>query len=184
MSTPRYDWWSYVKGMIRRYPELCRREADLHTTAVTPNYGGAPGGHGGRSDPVANAALRSLPEVNRRKGLRWAVLHTAAEAAAWNAGELDVLLAQPASCAYGLNLQAGGHHLIWYTLPWSLELYAQGEARLYRQGQTQPVIVHRLLVKGGADELVAKALTRKNGGQAALLDAVKAKIQEEHETEG
>ena len=65
MSTPRYDWWSYVKGMIRRYPELCRREADLHTTAVTPNYGGAPGGHGGRSDPVANAALRSLPEINR-----------------------------------------------------------------------------------------------------------------------
>lgn len=121
--------------------------------------------------------------LDRRKGLRWAVLRSAAEAAAWNAGELDVLLAQPASCAYGLNLQAGGHHLIWYTLPWSLELYAQGEARLYRQGQTQPVIVHRLLVKGGADELVAKALTRKNDGQAALLDAVKAKIQEEHETE-
>ena len=67
MSTPRYDWWPYVKGMIRRYPELCRREADLHTTAVTPNYGGAPGGHGGRSDPVANAALRSLPEINRRE---------------------------------------------------------------------------------------------------------------------
>lgn len=119
----------------------------------------------------------------RHRGLRIAVLRSAAEAAAWNAGELDVLLAQPASCAYGLNLQAGGHHLIWYTLPWSLELYAQGEARLYRQGQTQPVIVHRLLVKGGADELVAKALTRKNDGQAALLDAVKAKIQEEHETE-
>lgn len=67
MSTPRYDWWPYVKGMIRRYPELCRQETDLHTTAVTPNYGGAPGGHGGRSDPVANAALRSLPEVNRRE---------------------------------------------------------------------------------------------------------------------
>ena len=121
--------------------------------------------------------------LDRRKGLRWAVLHTAAEAAAWNAGELDVLLAQPASCAYGLNLQAGGHHLIWYTLPWSLELYAQGEARLYRQGQTRPVIIHRLLVKGGADELVAKALTRKNDGQAALLEAVKAKIKEEHEKE-
>ena len=67
MSTPRYDWWPYVKGMIRRYPELCSREANLHTTAITPNYGGAPGGHGGRSDPVANAALRSLPEVNRRE---------------------------------------------------------------------------------------------------------------------
>ena len=77
MSTPRYDWWPYVKGMIRRYPELCRREADLHTTAVTPNYGGAPGGHGGRSDPVANAALRSLPEVNRREleAVRAAIRH-------------------------------------------------------------------------------------------------------------
>ena len=53
--------------MIRRYPELCSREADLHTTAVTPNYGGAPGSHGGRSDPVANAALRTLPEINRRE---------------------------------------------------------------------------------------------------------------------
>ena len=119
----------------------------------------------------------------RHRGLRVAVLRSAAEAAAWNAGRLDVLLAQPASCAYGLNLQAGGHHLIWYTLPWSLELYAQGEARLYRQGQTQPVIVHRLLVKGGADELVARALTRKHDGQAALLEAVKAKIQEEHKKE-
>ena len=65
MSTPRYDWWPYVKGMIRRYPELCRREADLHTTAVTPNYGGTPGVHGGHTDPVAKAALRSLPEINR-----------------------------------------------------------------------------------------------------------------------
>ena len=119
----------------------------------------------------------------RHRGLRFALLRSAAEAVAWNAGELDVLLAQPASCAYGLNLQAGGHHLIWYTLPWSLELYAQGEARLYRQGQTQPVIVHRLLVKGGADELVARALTRKNDGQAALLEAVKARIKTEHEKE-
>lgn len=77
MSTPRYDWWPYVKGMIRRYPELCSREADLHTTAVTPNYGGAPGGHGGRSDPVANAALRSLPEINRREleAVRAAIRH-------------------------------------------------------------------------------------------------------------
>lgn len=119
----------------------------------------------------------------RHRGLRIAVLRSAAEAAAWNAGELDVLLAHPAAAAYGLNLQAGGHHLIWYSLPWSLELYEQGEARLYRQGQNQPVIVHRLLVKGGADELVARALTRKNDGQTALLEAVRAKIKTEHEKE-
>lgn len=114
----------------------------------------------------------------RHRGLRFAVLRSDAEARAWNAGELDVLLAQPASCAYGLNLQQGGHHLIWYSLPWSLELYAQGEARLYRQGQTQSVIVHRLIVKGGADALVAKALTRKDTDQNALMQAVKTRIRE------
>lgn len=115
---------------------------------------------------------------SRHRGLRFAVLRSDAEARAWNAGELDVLLAQPASCAYGLNLQQGGHHLIWYSLPWSLELYAQGEARLYRQGQTQSVIVHRLIVKGGADALVAKALTRKDTDQNALMQAVKTRIRE------
>ena len=114
----------------------------------------------------------------RPSGLRFALLRSAAEAAAWNAGQLDLLLAQPASCAYGLNLQQGGHHLIWYSLPWSLELYEQGEARLYRQGQSQPVIIHRLIVKGGADEMVVKALARKDAGQEALLQAVKARIHE------
>ena len=117
----------------------------------------------------------------RHRGLRFAVLRSDAEARAWNAGELDVLLAQPASCAYGLNLQQGGHHLIWYSLPWSLELYAQGEARLYRQGQTQSVIVHRLLVKGGADELVAKALSSKNSNQNALMQALKSYISEKED---
>lgn len=111
------------------------------------------------------------------RGLRFAVLDNEHDVAAWNTGELDVLLAQPASCAYGLNLQQGGHHLIWYSLPWSLELYAQGEARLYRQGQTQSVIVHRLIVKGGADEMVVKALNRKDTDQNSLMQAVKTHIQ-------
>lgn len=113
----------------------------------------------------------------RHRGLRFAVLDNEHDVAAWNTGELDVLLAQPASCAYGLNLQQGGHHLIWYSLPWSLELYAQGEARLYRQGQTQSVIVHRLIVKGGADEMVVKALNRKDTDQNSLMQAVKTHIQ-------
>lgn len=114
----------------------------------------------------------------RHKGLRFAVLRTGQDAADWNAGKLDVLLAQPASCAYGLNLQQGGHHLIWYSLPWSLELYAQGEARLYRQGQTQSVIVHRLIVKGGADEMVVKALNSKDKAQNHLMQAVKTRIRD------
>ena len=67
MSKPRYDWWGYVKGMIRRYPELCQRDAALHATAMSPDLSGMPHGFGGRSDPVADAALRELPEVNRRE---------------------------------------------------------------------------------------------------------------------
>lgn len=110
------------------------------------------------------------------KGKRWRRLDTAEDAEAWNRGELDVLLAHPASCAYGLNLQEGGRHVIWYTLTWSLELYQQANARLYRQGQTKPVIIHRLLVQGGADEDVAKALEGKDETQAALVEALKARI--------
>lgn len=111
------------------------------------------------------------------KGRRVRRLETAADAAAWNDGKVDVLLAHPASCAYGLNLQDGGRHVVWYTLTWSLELYQQANARLYRQGQTKPVIVHRLLVRGGVDEDVAKALEGKDRTQAALIDALKARIE-------
>ena len=67
MSKTRYDWWPYVKGMIRRYPELSAREAELHSTSVSPDLSGMPKGKGGTSDPTANAALRQLPEVNRRE---------------------------------------------------------------------------------------------------------------------
>lgn len=66
MSTPRYDWWPYVKGMIRRYPELCVRANELHNTSITPSYSGIPGG-GYRGDKTADAALRELPEINRRE---------------------------------------------------------------------------------------------------------------------
>ena len=66
MSTPRYDWWPYVKGMIRRYPDLCLKEAALHDTAITANISGMPGG-GKRTDKTADAALRTLPEINRRE---------------------------------------------------------------------------------------------------------------------
>lgn len=67
MSKPRYDWWSYVKGMIRRYPELCARQEELRKTSLSPDLSGMPHGHGKISDPVADAALRELPEINRRE---------------------------------------------------------------------------------------------------------------------
>lgn len=114
----------------------------------------------------------------RHKGLKFALLEGDAQAQAWNRGEIDILLAQPASCAYGLNLQRGGRHIIWYTLPWSLELYQQANARLYRQGQTGAVIVHRLLVRGGMDTQVAKALEAKGATQASVTVALKSEIRQ------
>lgn len=97
---------------------------------------------------------------------------------AWNAGEVDVLLAHPASCAYGLNLQQGGHHEIWFGYPnWALELYQQANARLYRQGQKQPVISHLLVVQDGMDEDVVAALHSKGDTQDALMNALKARIE-------
>lgn len=91
----------------------------------------------------------------------------------WNAGRIRVLLAHPASVGYGLNLQDGGHTIIWYGLTWSLELYQQANARLYRQGQTKPVIIHHLLTEGSVDEQVMRALQHKDMSQAALLAALK-----------
>lgn len=93
--------------------------------------------------------------------------------ARWNAGEIKVLLAHPASVGYGLNLQEGGHTIVWYGLTWSLELYQQANARLHRQGQEKPVIIHHLVAEGTADEQVMRALQAKDTSQAALLAALK-----------
>lgn len=95
----------------------------------------------------------------------------------WNAGKIDILLAHPASCAYGLNLQQGGHHIIWFGLNWSLELYQQANKRLHRQGQTEPVIVHQLITQGSVDEDVISSLQTKANTQETLLQALKARIR-------
>lgn len=97
--------------------------------------------------------------------------------AAWNQGTVPVLLAHPASVGYGLNLQDGGHVIVWYGLTWSLELYQQANARLHRQGQTRPVIVHHLIAEGTVDEQVMKALKLKDTSQAALLAALKERSE-------
>jgi SNF2 family DNA or RNA helicase len=96
---------------------------------------------------------------------------------AWNEGSIPVLLAHPAGAGHGLNLQAGGHIVVWFGLPWSSELYLQANARLYRQGQNKPVIIHHLITKGTMDEDVMKALVGKIDKQEALMQAVKARIQ-------
>lgn len=100
-----------------------------------------------------------------------------ADASAWNAGGVDLLLVHPASCGYGLNLQYGGHHMIWYSFPnWSLELYQQACKRLPRQGQKHPVVSHLMVVQGGMDEAVLTALRSKGDAQEFLMQALKAKI--------
>ena len=97
---------------------------------------------------------------------------------AWNDGEVDILLAHPVSCGYGLNLQAGGHHAIWFGYPnWSLEIYQQANKRLHRQGQKHPVICHHLVVQGGMDEDVIAALHDKGDTQESLMQALKARIE-------
>ena len=95
----------------------------------------------------------------------------------WNEGKIGMLLAQPASMGHGLNLQAGGHIIVWYGLNWSLELYQQANARLYRQGQKNGVIIHRLIAKGTVDEEVAKRLEKKDSAQEDLLEALKARVR-------
>lgn len=108
--------------------------------------------------------------------LRYRVYKNADDELAWNNGDVDLLLAHPASTGYGLNLQAGGHHIIWFGLNWSLELYQQANKRLHRQGQEYPVIVHHLICEGTRDEDLADALTKKDAAQAFVLNSLKARI--------
>jgi len=104
-------------------------------------------------------------------------LNTSQDITDWNAGKIPVAIAHPASAGHGLNLQAGGHIIIWFGLTWSLELYQQANGRLFRQGQNETVIIHHIITAGTIDEQVIAALSRKETGQAALLEAVKAKIR-------
>ena len=95
----------------------------------------------------------------------------------WNKGELPVALIHPASAGHGLNLQSGGSILVWFGITWSLELYQQTVARLYRQGQnSRTVTVIHILTQGTVDEKIMKALAEKDSTQSALIDAVKAEL--------
>jgi SNF2 family DNA or RNA helicase len=96
----------------------------------------------------------------------------------WNAGKVKVLIAHPASVGYGLNLQAGGHVIVWYSIPWSLELYQQANARLHRQGQTETVVINHLVAVGTVDKQVMAALKKKDMSQSALMTALKERINE------
>ena len=94
----------------------------------------------------------------------------------WNSGKIPMLLCHPQSAGHGLNLQKGGHIIVWFGLTWSLEYYQQANARLDRQGQTEPVIIHHLVAEGTVDEKVLSILQGKEKNQNALLEAVKAQL--------
>lgn len=99
-------------------------------------------------------------------------LKTSADIEAWNAGEIPLGLIHPASAGHGLNLQQSGSILIWYSLTWSLELYQQTNARLYRQGQKHPVTITHIATKDSIDQRILSALESKNMTQSALINAV------------
>lgn len=121
-------------------------------------------------DRILNVLASKFPQLRVRE------LKKPEDQMDWNDRKIDILLAHPASAGYGLNLQRGGNHVIWFGLNWSLELYQQANKRLHRQGQQEKVIIHRLLVKDSRDEDVARALEDKGDTQQALMDSLKARI--------
>lgn len=121
--------------------------------------------------------LSRIQDALKTSKLRVRVFQGAEEEKDWSSGKIDVLLAHPASTAYGLNLQNGGHHIIWFGLNWSLELYQQANKRLHRQGQQEPVIIHQLVCRGTRDDDLVDALDWKDKAQDYVLESLKARIK-------
>lgn len=121
--------------------------------------------------------LSRIKKALSKTGLNVSELKSPTSITDWNEGKIDILLAHPASAAYGLNLQAGGNIIVWFGLNWSLELYQQANARLHRQGQKQAVIIHHLAIAESMDEEVMAALENKRATQDDLLEALKARIR-------
>ena len=124
---------------------------------------------------VAYWFKHDLERIRKRFDVR--EIKTSKDITDWNAGKIPVALIHPASAGHGLNLQSGGSTLVWFGLTWSLELYQQTNARLWRQGQTAgTVVIQHIIAKGTIDERVLKALSKKELTQNALIDAVKAEV--------
>lgn len=114
-----------------------------------------------------------VPRIRQRlKGYRVEVYEGEQQLKDWNDGKIDVLLAHPASTAYGLNMQQGGHYIVWFGTGWDLELFQQANARLYRQGQRMPVTVYKLIASHTVDERANAALSSKSSKQQSLLDSL------------
>lgn len=121
--------------------------------------------------------LARITERLQKLHIPFSKLDSAESIRRWNSGELPVALIHPASAGHGLNLQSGGSCIVWFGLTWSLELYQQTNARLWRQGQTaSTVVVQHIVTKGTIDERILKVLSKKDSTQSALIDAVKADL--------
>ena len=118
-----------------------------------------------------------LQKALAKTGLVVRELKTTEDEDDWNAGQVNILLTHPASSAYGLNLQQGGNHVVWFGLNWNYELYTQANKRLHRQGQTEKVIIHHLVCEGTRDEDVMAALARKDDVQQFVMESLKARIK-------
>ena len=122
--------------------------------------------------------LTRISERLHKLHVPFAKLDSADSIKRWQRGELPVALIHPASAGHGLNLQSGGSAIVWFGLTWSLELYQQTNARLWRQGQeSETVVVQHIVTKGTVDERILKTLSKKDSVQSALIDAVKAELQ-------
>ena len=122
--------------------------------------------------------LTRIKELLCRLGVTFACLDSSESITKWNNKELQVGLIHPASAGHGLNLQDGGSTLVWFGLTWSLELYQQTNARLWRQGQSDStVVIQHIVTEGTIDEDILKALERKDKTQESLINAVKANIR-------
>ncbi len=121
--------------------------------------------------------LSRIMKTLKDNKLKGQVLEGQEDIKKWNNGDIPILLLHPASAGHGLNLQYGGNIVVWFGLPWSLELYQQANARLHRQGQKETVIIHHIIAKNTVDEDVIKALSSKEINQNVLLEAVKARLK-------
>ena len=131
-------------------------------------------GANGKPVLIAYWFNHDLERIKNRFAIR--EIKTSKDIKDWNNGEIPVAVIHPASAGHGLNIQFGGSTIIWFGLTWSLELYQQTNARLWRQGQNNTVVIHHIIAKNTIDEDVMKALRKKEKVQSALIDSVKARI--------
>jgi SNF2 family DNA or RNA helicase len=135
-------------------------------------------------DPVLILYAYKHDEARIASRIKCRKLDTAQDIKDWNAGKIPVAIAHPASIGHGLNLQYGGHILIWFGLTWSLELYQQANERLNRPGQTEVCRIFHIVLKGTHDERVLGALARKEKGQTAAIEALRLEVLKEADSNG